>query len=122
MSAIESSNANAINSAVGWLQSALIGTVATIVAITAIASVGFLMLAGRIDVRRAAQVVFGCFIIFGAATIANGILSAISRGDNSPDLAQTASPPQPLPGPPATAHVNSTPYNPYASPAYFPPH
>ena len=68
----DSPGKNAIASAVGWFQGALLGSIATIVAIIAIASVGFLMLTGRIDIRRAARVVFGCFIIFGASTIASG--------------------------------------------------
>ena len=41
----------------------------------AVASVGYLMLTGRIDVRRAVQVVFGCFILFGASSIAQGIMA-----------------------------------------------
>jgi hypothetical protein len=78
------------------------------------------MLTGRIDVRRAAQVVFGCFVIFGASTIANGILAAISGGGDSPDIAQTAPPPLQFPSPPVTAQAPSTPYDPYAG-AALPP-
>lgn len=69
---------SAIGGALDWLQGTLLGTVATTAAVIAVASVGFLMLAGRIDVRRAGSIIFGCFIIFGASTIAHGIMNAAS--------------------------------------------
>lgn len=119
--ALDRSDANVFSSFVGWLEGTLLGTIATAVAIIAIASVGLLMLTGRIDVRRAAQVVFGCFVIFGASPIASGILTAISARGGSFELAQAAAPPPPLPSPPTTALVPSTPYNPYTSAAYLPP-
>lgn len=65
-----------IVNAVRWLQGTLLGTVATVVAVIAIASVGFLMLTGRINWRHGAVVVLGCFILFGAASIVAGIQSA----------------------------------------------
>lgn len=62
--------------AVNWLQGTLLGTVATTVAVIAIAAVGFMMLTGRINWRHGAIVVVGCFILFGAASIVAGIQSA----------------------------------------------
>ena len=62
-------------SAVDWLQGTLLGTVATVVAVIAVASVGFLMLTGRINWRYGATVILGCFILFGAASIVGGIQS-----------------------------------------------
>jgi type IV secretion system protein VirB2 len=59
-----------------WLQGTLLGTVATTVAVIAIAAVGFLMLTGRINWRHGAIVIVGCFILFGAASIVAGIRSA----------------------------------------------
>lgn len=67
-------------SAVNWLQGTLLGTVATVIAVIAIASVGFLMLTGRIDWRRGAIVVLGCFIVFGSASIVAGIRSTADSG------------------------------------------
>ncbi|AJP74150.1 type VI secretion protein [Sphingomonas hengshuiensis] len=64
-----------IVSAVNWLQGTLLGTVATVVAVIAVAMVGFLMLTGRINWRYGATVILGCFILFGAATIVAGIQS-----------------------------------------------
>lgn len=63
-------------SAVNWLQGTLLGTVATVVAVIAVASVGFMMLTGRINWRHGATVILGCFILFGAASIVAGIQSA----------------------------------------------
>ena len=62
--------------AMRWMQGTLLGTVATAAAVIAIASVGFLMLTGRINWRHGAVVILGCFILFGAASIVAGIQSA----------------------------------------------
>lgn len=66
--------------AVNWLQGTLLGTVATVVAVIAIAAVGFMMLTGRINWRHGAVVVLGCFILFGAASIVAGIRAAAAGG------------------------------------------
>ncbi|HEX8526517.1 TrbC/VirB2 family protein [Allosphingosinicella sp.] len=70
-----------IVSAVRWLQGTLLGTIATVVAVIAVASVGFLMLTGRINWRYGATVIIGCFILFGAASIVAGIQSTASLGN-----------------------------------------
>ncbi len=70
----------AIVSAVRWLEGTLLGTVATVVAVIAVASGGFLMLTGRINWRYGATVILGCFILFGAASIVAGIQSSASAG------------------------------------------
>lgn len=65
-----------IVSAVQWLQGTLLGTVATVIAVVAVACVGLLMLTGRINWRHGAVVIIGCFILFGAVSIVSGIRSA----------------------------------------------
>lgn len=70
----------AIVNAVRWLQGTLLGTVATVAAVIAVATVGFLMLTGRMNWRYGATVILGCFILFGAASIVAGIQSAASAG------------------------------------------
>lgn len=72
------SGSGPIVSAVQWLQGTLLGTVATVVAVIAVACVGFLMLTGRINWRYGAVVVLGCFILFGAVSIVAGIQSTAS--------------------------------------------
>ena len=66
--------------AVNWLQGTLMGTVATVVAVIAVAMVGFGMLTGRINWRHGAVVILGCFIVFGAASIVAGIRAAAGAG------------------------------------------
>ena len=108
--------ANAIGAAVGWLQGALLGSVATAAAVIAVASVGYLMLTGRIDVRRAIQVVFGCFILFGASSIAQGIMAGVNEfgaqqvTDTQPPLVTT-------PPPPVYPQKPAQPFDPYAGAA-----
>lgn len=70
----------AIVDAVNWLQGTLLGTVATVAAVIAVAAVGFMMLTGRINWRHGAAVILGCFILFGAASIVAGIRSAAGGG------------------------------------------
>ena len=67
-------------SAVSWLQGTLMGTVATVAAVIAVACVGFMMLTGRINWRYGATVILGCFILFGAASIVAGIHSTAMLG------------------------------------------
>lgn len=67
---------NAILGAVNWLQGTLLGNVATVVAVIAVAAVGFMMLTGRLNWRYGATVILGLFILFGAAGIVAGIRQA----------------------------------------------
>jgi type IV secretory pathway VirB2 component (pilin) len=67
-----------IVNALHWLQGTLLGTVATVAAIIAVAVVGFMMLTGRMNWRYGAMVILGCFILFGAASIVGGIQAASS--------------------------------------------
>jgi type IV secretory pathway VirB2 component (pilin) len=69
----------ALNGAIEWIRTAMMGYLATSIAIFAIAGIGFLMLSGRIAARRAATVIIGCFILFSAATIANGLIGAMAQ-------------------------------------------
>lgn len=65
-----------------WLQGTLLGTVATVVAVIAVAVVGLLMLSGRINWRHGAVVILGCFILFGAASIVGGIRATATLSAN----------------------------------------
>lgn len=96
-------SAGAMVRAVEWLQGTLLGTIATTVAIIAIAAIGLAMLWGRIELRRGATVVLGCFVLFGASSIAAGIMLAAGSVEGGsyelvPDWsARTPSPPQTRP-------------------------
>ena len=97
--------------AVSWLEGTLLGTVATVAAVIATAAFGFAMLSGRIDVRRGAAAVLGCFILFGAASIVAGIQASLAGGRPAP-----LSPPAPAPPTPsaAAAPAPASDYDPYA--------
>lgn len=105
-------SAGALVGAVEWLQETLLGTLAATVAVIAVAAVGFGMLWGRIDLRRGATVIAGCFILFGASNIAAGILNA--AGGEAPAYAGVAevAGQSPLPPPPPPAPPSG--YDPYA--------
>ncbi|WP_298289201.1 TrbC/VirB2 family protein [Novosphingobium sp.] len=75
-STIDPEGSGVIIGAVNWLQGTLMGTVATVAAVIAVAAVGFMMLTGRVNWRHGAVVVLGCFILFGAASIVAGIRGA----------------------------------------------
>jgi type IV secretion system protein VirB2 len=64
---------SSIAAAVQWIEATLLGTLANTVAVIAVAGIGFMALSGRVSLRRALTVVSGCFILFGASTIAAGI-------------------------------------------------
>lgn len=84
--------ASVILPATQWIEGVFLGNIATAIAIIAVASIGFAMLAGRIDVRRGGTILLGCFILFGASTIAGGL----RRAAQSPDsLYSEAVPPAP---------------------------
>lgn len=98
---------SALVAAVTWLQATLLGTIATAVAVTAVASVGLLLLMGRLEVRRGMTVIAGCFILFGVSAIAGGIRGAVIG-----DEVASASVPPAVASPPAIPPIqqNADPY------------
>jgi len=72
---LDPAGSNVILTAVTWLQGTLLGNVATALAVIAVGATGLMMLTGRIDWRRGATVILGCFIVFGAVSIVAGIRS-----------------------------------------------
>ena len=85
----------ALPSAVQWIEAVLLGQVGTTIAILAIAGVGFAMLQGQIALRQGIRVVLGCFILFGAPLIAQG-LAGMARGVAEPPPVAIAPPPAPI--------------------------
>jgi type IV secretory pathway VirB2 component (pilin) len=67
-----------ILAALQWVQGTLLGNIATTAAVIAVATVGLMMLTGRIEWRRGLTVILGAFIVFGAAAIVSGIRSVAS--------------------------------------------
>jgi len=108
--------ASPLVAAVQWLEAVALGTIATSIALIAVASIGFLMLTGRLPIRRGATVIAGCFILFGAPTIAAGILGAMRSGAPATAPAAQAIPAPPPPPPRPTPKPTSA-YDPYAGAA-----
>jgi type IV secretion system protein VirB2 len=73
---LDPAGSGVILGAVNWVQGTLLGTLATSVAVIAVAACGFMMLTGRMNWRHGGMVILGCFILFGAAAIVGGIRSA----------------------------------------------
>lgn len=104
-------SSSALVAAVQWIEGVALGTIATSIALIAVASVGFLMLNGRLPVRRGVTVIAGCFILFGAPTIAAGILGAVRPDAPAEPQIVHAPPPSILAAKPKPA------YDPYAGAA-----
>ena len=102
------SGSSVIVAAVGWIQGTLLGTVATTVAIIAVAWIGILMLAGRTNFRHGLTVIAGCFVLFGASSIAAGIQASVEGGGER--VVSYAPPPPPGPPPPPVTRTNPDPY------------
>lgn len=95
--------AQPIEAALAWLQGTLLGTVATTVAVMAVASVGFALLTGRLEVRRGLTTITGCFVLFGASSIATALRDLVADGGDAPLYVPPSTPltlPEPIaPGP-----------------------
>lgn len=111
---------NAISGALQWIESALAGNLASAVAIIAIACFGMMLMSGRISKRRGVQLVFGCFIVFGAGPIAQGIVHTILGVDHGGRLEPAKMPPAILQSAPTSATLPADTYDPYAG-AALPP-
>jgi type IV secretory pathway VirB2 component (pilin) len=102
---------SAITSATIWISDLLFGPLATSIAIIAIAWVGFSMLSGRIEIRRGLAVVFGCFLLFGAKGIAEGLRSTATI-EGAPPVANAPPPPNFQKSSPSANKTDA--YDPYA--------
>lgn len=106
--------ASVLVNAVDWLEGTLLGTLATTVAIIAVGAIGFLMLTGRADWRRSANVLCGCFILFGAPNIVAGF-QAMRVGDEGAPITGAPMKASALADlPPQWDKVGSGAYDPYA--------
>lgn len=101
---------NPIAEGVAWVHNVALGSVATTVAVVAVAAIGLLMLSGRLELRRGITVVLGCFLLFGAGAIGAEITGLTDAGAT----------PRTLNAPPRSALTRVAPsrsevsYDPYA--------
>lgn len=104
----------AIPTAVRWIESTLLGSAATSVAILAVATLGIGMLWGRLDLRAATRVVLGAFFVFGAPLIAYRMAASVRGGElAATDIVQQSAPLPPAPPIPKNAPAQ----DPYAGAA-----
>jgi type IV secretion system protein VirB2 len=82
--------ASAITAAATWVSDLLLGPLATVIGVVAIAWIGFAMLTGRVNVRRGLSAVLGCFILFGARGIVQGL--QLTANDSAPTTTAVAPP------------------------------
>lgn len=108
--------ASAIAAASNWASGLLFGPLATAIAVIAIAWVGLAMLSGRIDIRRGASAVLGCFLLFGAKGIADRLMATVAY-EGSPPVAATA--PPPVYAGTVQQRGSSNAFDPYAGAAVF---
>ena len=106
--------ASVLVTAISWVQDVLLGTVATSVAVIAVAAIGFGMLTGRINIRHGVTVVMGCFILFGASSIVAGLRYAASSAGGYDALPPVIVQPPPSPPPQPRQTGTPAPYDPYA--------
>ena len=109
-SLFDPSGSNVVVEAALWVQRLLLGSLATSIAVIAVAWLGFMMLQGSVSIRRGGQLLAGCFILFGSAAIAQGLSGLAQREDaafeRSTPISSTSVPPPPT--------TELAPYDPYA--------
>ena len=99
--------------ALTWIEGTLLGTLATIIAVLAVAGLGFLLLQGRLVVRHGLRILAGCFILFGAGSIVSG-LQSLASGMTGPIAADRLVPQQIITTEPIEIPERSSNYDPYA--------
>ncbi|KQN04359.1 hypothetical protein ASE85_04720 [Sphingobium sp. Leaf26] len=97
-----------------WIERMMLGSLATIAATLAVAIVGFMLLEGRMDWRRGARTIVGCFLIFGAPVITSGL--PVSVNASAPAMSRQTAETEVAPPPPRAPEQ----YDPYAG-AALPP-
>ena len=111
-SLLEPSPQSVLTRATLWVENLAFGSIATTIAVLAVAMTGMLLLSGRIDWRRGATVILGCFILFGARSIAQAFQA--DSGLPAIDSITTVPPEPPIIAPqPAQPRI----YDPYAGAA-----
>jgi len=104
---------SSIVAAVTWIEHALLGTAATAIAILCVAGLGFAFLAGRVPLRRAATVLIGCFILFGAPAIAAGLSALATREPPSALMEREPAAPRFVVTPQTSSRAAPDPFDPY---------
>ncbi len=97
-------------SAAQWVQQVLVGPLGTSLAVIAVASFGFALLAGRLSLKRGGLLVLGCFMLFGAPGLARALIG-LAQATNT---GSAPLPPQQITVPPPPVAADPAPFDPYA--------
>ncbi|WP_084385126.1 TrbC/VirB2 family protein [Novosphingobium naphthalenivorans] len=102
-------SSNALLACSDWIVGTLTGALGVMLAVLAIAGVGFAMLQGRLAVRSGVRVILGCFVLFGAPVIAKALSGGVGQAPAQTVEVYNAlpSPPIAIPAPPPP---NTDPY------------
>ncbi len=111
MTVAEPDTPSVILAAIAWIEALLTGTFAVAAGTVAVAGIGFGLLTGWIDLRRAGQAVLGCFILFGAPTVARE-LAGLAR-IAAPTSAEVPAAEAPVPPAPRDLPAPTNPFDPY---------
>ena len=106
-------SSSSIVAGVTWIEHALLGTAATAIAVICVAGLGYTFLAGRVPARRAITVLIGCFVLFGAPTIAAGLSTLAMREPPSAFMGSEPIAPQFVVTPQTSSRSAPDPFNPY---------
>ena len=69
-------NSSSLGQAAEWFDAVLAGLLVIAICTIALAALGLALFAGRLDIRRGAAVIIGCFLVLGASNIANGLIGS----------------------------------------------
>ncbi len=95
-----------------WIEEVMLGDIAIVLCVIAVAFIGALMLTGRLPLSEGARVVIGCFVLLGAPLIAAGFMGVGRSAIEEPS-------PSPPPAPVEASRPDLPPanYDPYAGAA-----
>ncbi|WP_256471486.1 TrbC/VirB2 family protein [Erythrobacter aurantius] len=78
-SLFETQAESGIGTSIDWVEALVLGEIATAMAIVAVATIGFMMLTGRVRMAGSFRVILGCFVLFGASSIAAALMGSVGE-------------------------------------------
>jgi len=88
---------NSLAASVQWLAAVMTGSVAMAIAVIAVAAMGLAMMSGRINLRGSAATILGCFVVFGAPSLAHAFLALAATVPEGPPPAERSPEPATYP-------------------------
>ena len=82
-SLFETQAESGIGTSIDWVEALMLGEIATALAIVAVAIAGFMMLTGRVRMAGGFRVILGCFVLFGASSIAAALMGSVGDSRQS---------------------------------------